>query len=194
MKKGENKKSGERNLIPLGTKFGKLTTISESQSIKKRWGYHKITKEPIYTTVFHYEVMCECGNVRFLPKTQLTTGVMKTCGCTKLGIKQYKDIPRWLIRMFKSQADAKNKKWDVSLEYLGDLYEQQKRKCMYTGWELQINGAKQSKTASLDRINSSKGYIEGNVQWVHKDVNIAKNKLSHEDFIKLCQDVSKKFI
>jgi hypothetical protein len=191
MKKGETKKSGERNPIPLGTKFGKLTTISEAESIVKIWGYHKKTKEPIYTPIYHYNVECECGNKKLYPKTLLTQGIMVTCGCTKLGVKQYKDIPRWLIRMFKTQADLKNKKWDVSLEYLGDLYEKQNGKCIYTGWELEINGSKQSKTASLDRIDSSKGYIKGNVQWVHKDVNIAKNKLSHDDFLKLCKAITK---
>jgi len=37
-------------------------------------------------------------------------------------------------------------------------------------------------TASLDRINSSKGYTLDNVQWVHKTVNIMKQGLSDEDF------------
>ena len=26
-------------------------------------------------------------------------------------------------------------------------------------------------TASLDRIDSTKGYVRGNIQWVHKDIN-----------------------
>lgn len=42
-------------------------------------------------------------------------------------------------------------------------------------------------TASLDRIDSSKGYVEGNVQWVHKDVNYIKQDLEESYFKKLCK-------
>jgi hypothetical protein len=45
-------------------------------------------------------------------------------------------------------------------------------------------------TASLDRIDSSKGYIEGNLQWVHKDVNIMKMDLSQVEFIDYCVKVA----
>jgi hypothetical protein len=43
----------------------------------------------------------------------------------------------------------------------------------------------------LDRIDSSKGYIVGNVQWVHKHVNVMKNIFSQEMFIFICNQVSK---
>ena len=46
-------------------------------------------------------------------------------------------------------------------------------------------------TASLDRIDSSKGYIEGNVQWVHKRVNLMKGNMSTENFIEWCNLVVK---
>ncbi len=38
-------------------------------------------------------------------------------------------------------------------------------------------------TASLDRIDSSKGYITGNIQWVHKEINIMKNIFDDKEFI-----------
>ena len=40
-------------------------------------------------------------------------------------------------------------------------------------------------------MNSIKGYIEGNIQWVHKDINMTKQSLSSEEFIQLCKDVAK---
>lgn len=45
-------------------------------------------------------------------------------------------------------------------------------------------------TISLDRIDSTKGYIEGNVQWVHKSVNIMKSTLTQEQFINFCKLVA----
>ena len=44
-------------------------------------------------------------------------------------------------------------------------------------------------TASIDRIDSNKGYIEDNVVWVHKDINIMKNKFSKEYFLMLCKKI-----
>lgn len=44
-------------------------------------------------------------------------------------------------------------------------------------------------SASLDRIDSSKGYTPDNVQWIHKDVNKMKINLSHDRFIEMCEYV-----
>lgn len=44
-------------------------------------------------------------------------------------------------------------------------------------------------TASLDRIDSSKGYVVGNVQWVHKDVNTVKWDLTLDNFFRVCKMV-----
>ena len=43
--------------------------------------------------------------------------------------------------------------------------------------------------ASVDRIDSSKGYIKGNVQFVAKCVNIAKSDLPQDEFIAMCKAV-----
>lgn len=46
-------------------------------------------------------------------------------------------------------------------------------------------------TASLDRIDSSRGYEIDNIQWVHKDVNKMKMGLSQNEFIDICKIISK---
>lgn len=51
----------------------------------------------------------------------------------------------------------------------------------------------EEQTASLDRIDSSKGYIPGNVQWVHKDVNKMKLALSEKRLLELCTLIVQKF-
>ena len=43
------------------------------------------------------------------------------------------------------------------------------------------------KDYSLDRIDSNNGYVEGNVQWVHKDVNMMKKDYNQEYFINICK-------
>ncbi len=46
-------------------------------------------------------------------------------------------------------------------------------------------------TASLDRIDSSKGYVKGNVQWVHKTINGMKWDSNEKDFITFCCAVAR---
>lgn len=41
-------------------------------------------------------------------------------------------------------------------------------------------------TASLDRIDSRHGYIPGNIQWLHKDINVMKWDHTTGRFIELC--------
>ena len=45
-------------------------------------------------------------------------------------------------------------------------------------------------TASVDRIDSSGGYVESNVQWVHKDVNKMKMDIPQNQFIEYCKIIS----
>jgi len=44
-------------------------------------------------------------------------------------------------------------------------------------------------TASLDRIKSSKGYTQDNVQWTHKVVNIMKKNMTEDEFCLWCERV-----
>jgi len=44
-------------------------------------------------------------------------------------------------------------------------------------------------TASLDRINSVRGYEPDNVQWVHKTVNFMKQALSDKELLEWCQKI-----
>ena len=45
--------------------------------------------------------------------------------------------------------------------------------------------------ASLDRIDSSKGYIIGNVQFISTSINYMKNTMSHNDTLLLCNLIAK---
>lgn len=89
----------------------------------------------------------------------------------------------------------KNKECAIDLNYLEKLWEKQKGKCPYTNIDLKlqrhnykIDTEKYYMYASLDRIDSSKGYIPGNVEFVSLGINFMKNKFSKEsvlDFLEL---------
>jgi len=82
----------------------------------------------------------------------------------------------------------KNTKWEVSNiddEYLTNLWNLQNEKCALTNIPIFLNNFKTKlklNSASLDRIDSSKGYIKGNVQFVAYGINIAKNSFSDIEF------------
>lgn len=113
---------------------------------------------------------------------------------------------RWYFRItFKSQARTnhqkqlrKNVKKKLTLKYLKYLWKKQKGKCAYSGIDLKAYTFSESRYnksikedvtyASLDRIDSKKGYEKGNVQYVAWPINYAKNDMSDKqmkDFIKL---------
>ena len=45
---------------------------------------------------------------------------------------------------------------------------------------------KSESNASVDRIDSSKGYVIDNIQWVYRKINRMKNDVSDMDFVDLC--------
>ena len=84
--------------------------------------------------------------------------------------------------------------FNITEEYLEKLY-QDNHICSYTGIDLSYNSNLNVKDnlLSLDRIDSNQGYIEGNIQLVHKDINMMKGSLSHDKFIELCILVANNF-
>lgn len=63
-------------------------------------------------------------------------------------------------------------------------------KCPYTGVKLgntdiKISNSGGLETVSVDRIDSNKGYVKGNVELVSSLVNQMKNDLDREEFLKV---------
>jgi hypothetical protein len=107
----------------------------------------------------------------------------------------YEEIQGSFLASIKAGAKKRGIKFEVPKEYLWNLFIQQKRKCAYTGIEIFFsrNNAEFSMgrgNASLDRIDSSLGYTEGNLQWVHKRINIMKGNMDDQEFLDFCEAVT----
>ena len=133
----------------------------------------------------------------------------KTCGCgmhnkNKLSKHPHhqkgKDSPYWTghgdisgyrWRKIKDSVKRGNGRvlpFEVTIEEVWELFLKQERKCALTGIPLEFGTkAREYGTASLDRIDSDKGYTLGNVQWVHKDINAMKLDLSLTSFLEYCK-------
>ena len=92
------------------------------------------------------------------------------------------------VNKYKINARNRGLCYDVSDLYLAQKLIDQDFKCAVSGRK--ISAMEVNNTASLDRINSSIGYIEGNVHWVHKMVNMCKQAYGLDEFISMCIDVS----
>ncbi len=153
----------------------------------------------------YVEVRCTCGSeiVKELPIKHVETKNHKGCSkCSKFWTsKGYQLISGEFLALIISGANKRNIEFNITKEYVWDLYLKQDKKCNLSGLKIefepnQVHNAKidnrRKRTASLDRIDSSLGYIEKNVQWVHKDVNLIKNKFKQEYFIELCKLIAQK--
>lgn len=103
----------------------------------------------------------------------------------------YKNVLRKsFAHKYRTNALIRRIDWNVSFDYLAELLIEQDFKCALTGWD--IHAMEVNSPASLDRIDSSIGYVEGNLQWVNSKVNMMKQQYSQEDFIKVCLAVADK--
>lgn len=137
------------------------------------------------------ECQCDCGNTVSIRANLLRQNQTNNCGCAPRGA--WSGVGELSTTFFNRQARRASQKghtFEVTPEYLWGLFLRQNRCCALSGLPLGFNLRTAGRnTASLDRIDSSGGYTEGNVQWVHKDINRMKLDHSVEHFVDLCRKV-----
>lgn len=135
--------------------------------------------------------LCKCGKEITINPTNFVYKKNKSCGCLKPRVNG--KLNKTIVSRIRYKAVKRNIIFSITQEYLQNLLDLQENKCAYSKLELTFPKKHNDSdyTASLDRINSSKGYIEGNVQWVHKRVNSMKNDMTEKEFIEFCKLISK---
>ena len=123
----------------------------------------------------------------------------KSCGCRKIGEKHYhwsgyKGISGYFWRGILGGAKTRNLAVSLTPQQAWELFEKQRGRCALTNVRLTFcrdeHGVRiGEQTASLDRIDSSRGYEIDNVQWVHKVVNIMKNDMSLPELVRWCKKI-----
>lgn len=170
-----------------GQRFGKLVALKYVETIK---GTRR------------YLCQCDCGNQKVLMRKLLVRGDTTSCGCDWIksnkkhhSWKGYEDIPLDFFTSIKRGALSRNYEFDITIEDLWKLFLTQNKKCALSGLDLTFSRTRKDKTlqtASVDRIHRNLGYVKGNIQWVHKRINLMKNVLSDKDFIFFCTMVANK--
>lgn len=79
------------------------------------------------------------------------------------------------------------KEVSITLEDLKEVWEQQNGMCVYSNVKLTHSNYSGYNdpiyTTSLDRIDSSKGYVKGNIQFISITMNHMKNSMTHEKML-----------
>ncbi len=94
------------------------------------------------------------------------------------------------LRKLKSNALSRHHDVNITADDLYNRWKFQQGRCAFTGVPLVLH-YRPFGTASLDRIDNAKHYEYGNIQWVHKSVNLMKGRLEQKEFIVICHAVTK---
>lgn len=170
----------------INQQFGHLTVIA-------RCGTTKLGQS-IWTC------QCVCGQRKDVRGYHLKGKKIRSCGCLKKETVNIKwqgagQVARWLWNRHRISAKRRKLVFTVTAQDMWDVALKQNLKCALSGDILIfVNDQKNQcqANASLDRIDSSKGYEVGNIQWVTKDVNMAKHVLPQSVFIALCKRVTER--
>lgn len=156
-----------RKYIDLtGKRFGDLTVLKYSSTHSNK--------------AIYWLCRCDCGVEKEVCGNTLKDGETKGCGCRKQ--KGYKEIRPFQWWSIKNGAKTRNLPFEITIEYIWNLYEQQNGKCAISGFPITFSKNKKENTASLDRIDNNLGYLPNNIQWVHKWVNLMKLDLTEKEF------------
>ena len=99
------------------------------------------------------------------------------------------------VLLAKTLAGKKRKtrilEHNLTTAYIQDLLEKQNYCCAFTGVKLDHKTGKNNlRMASVDRIDSKKGYVENNIQIVLNCMNKAKGEATDKQFRKLLKEIN----
>ena len=174
-----------------GSRFGMLTVIRPVGRYIRKSGNSDIL----------WECKCDCGKIVSTTRRALVTKGQQSCGCMRRrggaachNWNGFGEVSGCKFSEIRGGARDRKIPFEITIEFAWNLFQRQQRKCALTGVALVLSeGRGKRSTASLDRIDSSRGYTEDNVHWVHKQLNLMKHTLGLEEFIVVCKSVAKKF-
>jgi hypothetical protein len=178
---------GGRGLKLAGKRYNHFTVLNEvSKTCKK--GH-----------VRYWTCRCDCGKIKKINQNCLVNGREKSCGCQQFQKGEHHpcwtgigEISGTFVKTIEWCARTRSLEFLITKEYIWDLFLKQNRKCAISGTPIRFSSGwqKTDGTASLDRIDSSKGYTPDNIQWVHKCINKMKMELPQSEFVNWCKLIS----
>lgn len=175
-----NKRHESSNSIPrktlVGEKFGRLTV----KSFSHRRGANAV-----------WICECSCGNETKARQSDLRSGNTSSCGCLRLelGRGEPRNVALGLVsRIYRRNAKSRGYEFHLSQDQVNDLAE---ANCHYCGAEPSCSFATYVRnkqyikypTNGIDRIDNDGDYTIDNVVTACSKCNLAKRKMSSDEFL-----------
>lgn len=120
--------------------------------------------------------------------------ICKKCNIECMQKRRQMSTQRQIIGAMINTCNARTKKWikmgrtgcgivNITIDYVLFLDKSQNSRCIYTKSQFVWKYSHEN-CPSIDRIDSSQGYVQGNIQLVSKISNVAKCDMSEEAFCK----------
>lgn len=154
-----------------GERFGKLTAL------------HPTSKREYRGVVWH--CVCDCGNHKDVSRNSLIMGNIKSCGCIHRYVDRESIYKKVIVSRLKERSRRETRlPFEISDE---DAYKLSQQPCHYCGLEKQNTTLYKPDNLilfynGLDRVDSSRGYTDGNVVPCCKRCNAAKNDMTVGEF------------
>jgi len=128
-----------------------------------------------------------------LEKFRSTRNVCKECRSAQIAANKSSSPYLYIKGLFRSlKYSRKDFDWEIDSQYVEQLWDKQEGKCALSGVFLtwQAGEGRQDFNVSIDRKDSNKGYIIGNIQLVAQRVNIMKHTLGDSEFYWWCKNIT----
>ncbi len=164
-----------------GERFDQLVVLGYSPEVDARG-----TSRP------RVECLCNCGNRVKVRVADLRKNQTNNCGCSPRG--SWTGVGKISTTFFyrvRRNATTRGLEFGVTIHDIWNLYVGQGGMCALSGLPIEFTKKVDGRsTASLDRKDPAKGYVLGNLQWVHRNVNQMKLDYTESEFIDICRRVS----
>lgn len=143
-----------------------------------------------------YIAQCKCGSDAYeissyeLNKTKNCRSCFSPIGNKHPSYKGTENVSKTYYSQVLLGAKSRKLIFEITIEDMDNQFKNQNGLCKLSKLPIIVGNEKIEGTASLDRIDSDKGYTKDNIQWVHKDINRMKTDLNQDYFIKMCNLVS----
>jgi hypothetical protein len=181
-------------------RHGTAGGFNKKDRIGKRYGRLVVVKRVGYFDKRHdtlWECKCDCGKMIVIGGGNLSDRKTRSCGCLRQETLYtgHENLSGSYWNSIKKGAEYRGLKLDITIKDAWNQFCKQGMKCALSGLPITLykhySSDRSQQTASLDRIDSSKGYVKGNIQWVHKDINEMKMDKKEDYFIFLCKKIAK---
>lgn len=167
-----------------------------SKYIGQRVGIYKVIDSYTEKRKTHLVCLCGlCGSNKTIQLSSFLAAIDNTrtsrkpkyekCSCN------FRDNFQRLLLQAKRNAEKRSLKFTVTLDDVKNVWQRQRGICALSGRLLLIDSRDGLTTASLDRIDSDKGYTRQNIQWIDKDINTMKSNFDIKYFVHTCKEIAR---